>query len=323
MNPEIFAAHSLLSAIYMERGEREQALTVLFYGAHTRPAEKKVWVDVAKLILDRAGDDHLSAVRDAIYCFNRIVGLDPKDSNARRHRAVLNSELGNISQALADYKRILHDSPEDIEVLRRLTELYTEIGEAARAIEAFENYLSHHQSSQLQAVTSLDWSDVNVYAELCTVSLTPSAAIKKVKAFARWLLGRSEEQYWDDYTDDDREYDGEDQPRRIQASQFSSSKYDRSTYGLGLPLELRVKLGILRLSIASADSDDDLKEALVRLTSPISPATNSASATLIGLSQTICILAASFLIIRICSWTLEMLSGHMSISWRRCAFTSH
>ena len=262
VNPEIFAAHSLLSAIYMERGDREQALTALFYGAHTRPTDKKVWVDVAKLILERAGDDHLSAVRDAIYCYNRIVGLDPKDSDARRHRAVLNSELGNISQALVDYRRILQHSPQDIDVLRRLTELYTETGEAAKAMEAFDSCLTYCQSSQLQIVKLLNWSDVNVYAELCTISQNPSVAIKKLKAFARCLLGRLEEKYWDDYNDDDREYDDEDQPRRIQVSQFSSGKYDRSTYGNGLPLELRVKLGILRLSVGSTDLDEDLKEAL-------------------------------------------------------------
>ena len=247
----------------MERGEREQALRALFYGAHTRPTEKKVWDDVAELILRRAGDDHLSAVRDAIYCYNRILGLDPQDADARRHRAVLNRELGNATQSLADYKRLLHDSPQDVEALRRLVELYTESNEAAKAIEAFDVHLSHFQSSHIQAFNPFEWSDLNVYAELCGISQIPSVAIKKLKRFARWLLGRLEEQYWDEYTDDDREYDGEDQPRRMQVSEFSSSKYAMGTYGLGLPLELRVKLGIFRLNVGSTDPDDDLKEAMV------------------------------------------------------------
>ena len=264
-NPEIFAAHSLLSAIYMERGDKERALTALFFGAHTRPTEKKVWDDVAKLILERAGEDHLSAVRDAIYCYNRIVGLDPKDLEARRHRAGLNCELGNITQALTDYNRILNDSPEHIGVLRRLAELYTELGEAAKATIPFEACLTYCQSLQPEVVNLFDWSDVNIYAELCTISFEPQVAIQKLKAFARWLLGRLKEKYWDDINEDDREYDAEDKSRRIQVPHFFPGEYDQRSYGLGLPLELRVKLGILRLNIRSNHVDDHLKEAVVSL----------------------------------------------------------
>ena len=263
INPEIFAAHSLLSAIYMERGEKEQALTALFFGAHTRPTEKKVWADVAKLILERAGDHHLSAVRDAIYCYNRIIGLDTQDLEARRKRAALNYELGNISQALADYSRVLSDAPEDVGVLRRLAELHTELGEAEKAIAPFEAYLAHCQSLQPEVVKSFDWSDINIYAELCAISFEPQTAIQKVKAVARWRLGRLKERYWDEYNDDDREYDTEDMLRRTQVPQFSPGKYDRVSYGLGLPLELRVKLGILRLDIGGGRVDDHVKEAIV------------------------------------------------------------
>jgi predicted Zn-dependent protease len=50
-NPEIFAAHSLLSEIHFARGDKDKALAALFNGAHTRPKDIQVWSRVANLIL--------------------------------------------------------------------------------------------------------------------------------------------------------------------------------------------------------------------------------------------------------------------------------
>jgi len=71
-------------------------------------------------------------------------------------------------------------------------------------------------------------------------------------------LGRGRETHWDDIVEDDREWDSKDIPRRSQVQHFSPGQYGSMTYGDGLPLEIRIKLGIYRLRLGN-----HVKEALV------------------------------------------------------------
>ena len=255
-NPEIFSAHALLSEIHLARGDNDRALTALFHGAHTRPTDTEVWTKVAELILERAGNDRLSGIRDAIYCYNRVIGVDPGQVEARYRRAALNLERGHKGKAAYEYERLLKLLPHDTTVLRHMAELFNEIGDTERVISHFEEAIAHYQSVEPSAVTSFTWSDANIYAELLTYSDQPSRGIVKLRSLSRWLLGRGQEEFWDKYTDDDREFDAHDQPRRNEVPEFICGKYGRSAYGEGLPLEIRVKLGILRLKGENSEFEE-------------------------------------------------------------------
>lgn len=246
-NPEMFSAHALLSEIHLARGDNDRALTALFHGAHTRPRDTEVWTKVAELILERAGNDRLSGIRDAIYCYNRVIGVDPTQVEARYRRAVLNLEFGHKGKAAYEYERLLKLLPHDTTVLRHIAELFIDIGDTERAISHFEEAIAHYQLVEPDVATSFTWSDVNIYAELFSYSGQSSRGVAKLKSVSRWLLGRGQETFWDNYTEDDREFDADDQPRRKEVPEFVCGRYGRSAYGEGLPLELRVKLGILRL----------------------------------------------------------------------------
>ena len=246
----------------MARGDRSRATHALFNGAHTRPRDTVLWSKVAKLIMEIAGDDRASAYLDAIYCYNRVIGSDSSHVEARYERAALHREFGNERRAAYDYVRLLRLLPHDTTVLRNLAEVYIEIGEGARAMAYYEASIAHFQSLQQYNVTAFTWSDLNIYAELfmySTDSEEIAEGISKVKKVCRWLLNRGEDHFWDHYTHDDREFDAADEPRRLLAPEFDRDKHDLSSYGYGLPLEIRIRLGLLRLELG----EDHFEEAVV------------------------------------------------------------
>ena len=261
VNPEMFSAHSLLSEIHMARGDQNKALTALFHGVHTRPRDTQAWCKVAELILERALDDRSSGIRDAIYCYNRVIGADSTHVEARYSRAALNREIGNKSKAAYDYERLLKQLPHDTTVLRHIAEIYIELGEVERALRHYDHSISHYQSKEPHVVTSITWSDLNIYAELLSCLGDYSKGLQILKTLCRWLLGRKDDRIWDEFADDDREFDVEDLPRRAIAEEFVPGKFEAATYGEGLPLELRVKLGVFRLKLGRSY----LVEAMVRL----------------------------------------------------------
>ena len=128
-NPEIFTAHSLLSEVHLVQGDKARATTALFHGAHTRPRDTQIWSKVAELILERAREDRVSAIPDAIYCYNRIINADSAHIEARYQRASLHREIGNNKQAASDYRHLSEQLPHNTTVLRHLAEAYIEIGE--------------------------------------------------------------------------------------------------------------------------------------------------------------------------------------------------
>ena len=259
VNPEMFAAHSLLSEIHLARGDEDKALAALFNGAHTRPRDVKVWSRVASLILERAGDDRLAALNDAIYCYNRIIGVDATNMDARYQRAALNRELGYNGRAVLEYERMLRLLPHDTTVLRHLAEVCIDLGEVERAKNHYDASIAYYLSDEEASAMTISWSDINIYGELFGFLHRYAEGISRLKSLSRWLLGRGRETYWDDVVEDDREWDTEDYPRRSQVQQFTAGQFGSTTYGDGLPLELRVKLGVYRLKLGA----NYVKEALV------------------------------------------------------------
>lgn len=258
-NPEMFKAHSLLSEVYYAKGEKDRAIVALFNGAHTRPNDPSIWSKVADMILEMAGEDRQPRLREVIYCYNRAINADRSNVAARLKRAALNHESGQLTKAISDYTFALKAHPEDTTILRGLAEVYIDMGESFRAITYYNEAIEMLQSSLAESV-EFDWSDANIYAELFIDSELFAEGLTQVKKVCRWLLGRPPDDIWDRYAQDDREFDFFDEPRRVTVPEFSPL-FPSFTYGEGLPLELRVKLGILRLNMGV----EHFEEAMVRL----------------------------------------------------------
>ncbi|KAL8992356.1 MAG: hypothetical protein Q9169_007160 [Polycauliona sp. 2 TL-2023] len=247
LNPEMYAAHSLLSEIHTARGDYDKALAALFNGAHTSYRNPEPWFTIARLILARADDDDHSAQRDALYCYNRILVVDPGNVDALHQRALLRRTLGYKRRAANDYEHLLRLDPHDVDVLRALAAIYTEMDKPDRAIELYDQIIPHYQTADTEQTGSFSWSDVNIYVELFAYQQRYAEAITKLKSLSRWLLGRRSDVIWEGFCEDDREWDCDDQPRRARIPDFVPGTYPAESYGSGLPLELQIKLGIYRL----------------------------------------------------------------------------
>lgn len=260
VNPEMFAAHSLLSEIFLARGEKDKAVTALFSGAHTRPRDPTVWHKVARMIQDRAGDDRQKTLNDIIYCYSRIIEIDGKNYNARFQRAAAYRELGYNGRAAGEYERILKDLPHNVRALRHLAETCIDMQEVQKALQYYLDSIEYYMSLDDDENIEFSWSDVNICAELYAYLGDPKEGLYLLSSVSRWLLGRRNDHLWDEYVEDDREWDADDSPRRIKTDGFVPGSYPRDSYGMGLPMELRIKLGTFRIKMG----DRYRIEALVR-----------------------------------------------------------
>lgn len=260
INPEMFTAHSLLSEIFLAKGQKDKALSALWNGAHTRPKVPSVWLKVARLILERAGEDRKSALNDVVYCYSRVIDIDPKNFNVRYQRAAVYRELGYNGRAAAEYERILKDQPHSTRALRHLAEVFIDLNEVQRAIDHWSESVKYYTSHDPVSGHDFTWSDANIYAELFGYVGRHEKGLSALKWVARWLLGRRDDDFWANFELDDREWDSGDSPRRIKTDGFIPGQWPRDSYGLGLPLELRIKMGLFRLRMG----EEYHSEALVR-----------------------------------------------------------
>ncbi|KAL5339130.1 hypothetical protein BJX70DRAFT_408376 [Aspergillus crustosus] len=258
INPEMFAAHSLLSEIFLAQGEKEKAVTALFSGAHTRPRDTGVWLKVARMILEQAGDDRQSALSDVLYCYSRALDNDPLNHNVRFQRAAIYRELRYNGRVVTEYERLLKELPHNVRALRPLTEVYIEQNEYQKAVDHWSDSIQHYMMHGPEETPEFTWSDANIYIELYTYLGTHSEGLKAAKTVSRWLLGRKDDTMWNDFDEDDREWDDEDLPRRIKTDGYVPKRWPLESYGQGLPLEFRIKLGLFRLKLGYEQLDEAL-----------------------------------------------------------------
>lgn len=250
-NPEIFAAHSLLSEILLAQGKERDSLTVLLAGAHTK-RDADLWYTVAQKTLKLAGEKRAKLdIEQAIYCFTWAIKLEPTDYDSRREKLNLLLELGELPRARKECKMMVNARPYDLGIIKQYADLCTQSahpGEIQRARIAYERAIDFYSKGRSLGLPDTQWSHLNIYIDLFQDGETVNNAMKRLKELSRWLLGRKEDSWWNEIEDDDREFDMDDEPRRIQVPQFGLSKFqDRpEMYGAGLPLELRVKMGIYR-----------------------------------------------------------------------------
>ncbi|KAL4822051.1 hypothetical protein BDW67DRAFT_7101 [Aspergillus spinulosporus] len=258
VNPEMFAAHSLLSEIFLAQGEKEKAVTALFSGAHTRPRDTTVWLKVARMIMEQAGDDRQAVLNDVLYCYSRVLEIDPQNHNTRFQRAALYRGLGHNGRAVTEYERILRDLPHNVRALRLLTDTLSEQNQYQKALDYWSESIQHYMAQEPEETPEFTWSDANIYIELYTYLGRHAEGLKAAKAVSRWLLGRKDDIMWDNFDEDDREWDHADFPRRIKADGYIPKRWPPDTYGPGLPLEFRVKLGLFRLKLPERHVDEAL-----------------------------------------------------------------
>lgn len=267
-NPEIFAAHSLLSEIFSDMGNKQKSLEALIVGAPTK-RDKELWFYIIDHVKQIDPDEYplfTNANKTAVIldCLNAILRIDGEDYEARTQKLEIVSQLGQVSKCVRLCRKMLTMKPYEDGVLKIMARVGTSSAKQTRfhlqkIITSFDTsiayFLKHDKSP---SKSNLDWSLLNIYLDLLDRSGDYVRGLSRLKSLSRWIQNRKEETYWDEQ-DDDREFDIEDEPRRTTVPQFSRVS-SKAKYGKALPLEIRVKMGLFRLR----QKPPHFEEAMVR-----------------------------------------------------------
>ena len=266
LNPEIFSAHSLLSEIYDEMGEKQKSVEALIIGAPTK-RDKDLWFHIIDCVNEMDSNKYPLFTEESkqaiiLDCLKSIIQLDPNDYEARGHRLEIESSLGRVSRCVKLCRKMLTIRPFDDDVLKQMARLGTSSKKQTkihleRIIHSFDTSIAYFLLNDTAMSSNLDWSLLNIYLDLLDRSGDYDRALFRLKSLARWIQGRADETYWDDQ-EDDREFDIEDIPRRTAVPEFTHvSKKVKN--GKTLPLEIRVKMGLFRLYLEPSN----IQEAMV------------------------------------------------------------
>lgn len=258
INPEIYVAHSLLSDILIAKGQQKDALGALMTGANIKK-DPDLWLLVANKTLEMAGAFRTRAEYDqAVFCLSKAIHYSHGEDTfeIRTQRRDLHLDAGHDIKARTDTKILLRAKPDDLDNLKLYAELCLESKdhfEMAAAREIYENTFQIFEDKDSFGDAEAQWAHLNLYLDIVEATREPHHAIFQLKRIARWFLGRKEDEYWDEVKGDDRELDSGHE-RRFEIPEFrNSSNHNLDAYGDGLPLDLRVKVGTLRLKMKKQD----------------------------------------------------------------------
>lgn len=273
LNPEIFDAHNIVSEIYAAMGEELKSIESLIIGAPTK-RDPELWhliIERIKKLDTTVHPNYTEEVKTAIIlqCLKSIIALDVTNYEARSLKLEIEARLGHVSKCVNLGTKMLKTLREqqqdpDTEVLKIMAMMGTSTAKQTKRhltkiIEEFDQAIEIFTGPDRDPKTSeLDWELINIYLDLLDRTGKYEYALRRLKDLSRWKQGRRNETYWDEQKDD-REFDIEDEPRRIEVFDFKR-KSKSAKYGATLPLEIRVKMGLFRLR----NSAEDYSEAIVR-----------------------------------------------------------
>lgn len=164
-------------------------------------------------------------------------------------------QQGLLVRARNEARRCLQADPGDVEAMKSLAEISASLNEPEQATPYFKSLIDSCMKKGDPDGTQLTWETVNWYIDTLLEAKQYRDALQGLTTVSRWLLGRADETYWDEL-DDDREWDIDDEPRRVAIPAFQKNRVTSERYGEGLPIELRVKLGLIRVSLGKQYLDE-------------------------------------------------------------------
>jgi general transcription factor 3C polypeptide 3 (transcription factor C subunit 4) len=251
MNPEHFPIHAMMAMILFHKKRDQDALNALCVGVYSTRETDSWWYVIMKLKekgVDARGNETRETRQRLQECYSMLLDIDRNDVEARTGR-MYNYLAGNQNtRAKNECLHLLKGDPCNATFLTHLAELCFTLEEPATALPSYQIFVDicikndHHQQ------TSLTWQLLDFYIDLLIQSERYEEALTRLRATSRWLLGRGAELYWDFQTDD-REWDLDDDPRRLEVAEFIQGEHEENAYGAGLMIELRIKLALIRLGM--------------------------------------------------------------------------
>ncbi|EXK37813.1 hypothetical protein FOMG_08377 [Fusarium oxysporum f. sp. melonis 26406] len=263
INAETHQAWTTLSSIFREQGDMGKSLSAMVYAAHLRPKDVNGWLQCASFALENVADDEAGNLNTARLCYSAALRADHTNIDARLGKGLVCHRQGHLAAAISDYKVVLEHRPYDLEIVRKLAEACVDNKQAEAAvpsaIAAYKRFFDHERTKPQMEITEAPWHDIGIYVELFASTGRYQEAIQESKSLSRWLLGREAEDYWDQWTSDDREWDLDDE-RRAAVPKFTAGVWSPDTYGQSFPWDLRARLAIYRFRLG--DEDEAMRHLL-------------------------------------------------------------
>ncbi|KAG4257055.1 hypothetical protein FPRO03_04065 [Fusarium proliferatum] len=263
INAETHQAWTTLSSIFREQGDMGKSLSAMVYAAHLRPKDVNGWLQCASFALENVADDEAGNLNTARLCYSAALRADHTNIDARLGKGLVCHRQGHLAAAISDYKVVLEHRPHDLEIVRKLAEACVDNKQAEAAvpsaIAAYKRFFDHERAKPQTQIMEPLWHDIGIYVELFASTGRYQEAIQESKSLSRWLLGREAEDYWDQWTSDDREWDMDDE-RRTAVPNFTASVWSPDSYGQSFPWDLRARLAIYRFRLG--DEDEAMRHLL-------------------------------------------------------------
>ncbi|CCH46085.1 Transcription factor tau subunit [Wickerhamomyces ciferrii] len=261
LDPRNFSAYKTLGEIYDRQDLKNKACNAWFLAAHLNPADGRNWEFVARVSRD------LGHLAQALYCYGRALTAKHKTYDVLYQRALLYREVGQLGRSLENFQKLQKIYPGESDVVRELALIYIQLNRVNDAIAMYlkiyernvakrlkdddNNYLDasdedeeEEEDSGSEIFPVFNWSMLNILAELFVKQKNHAIAVKTIKQISRWIQRREDEEFWED-VNDDSEFD----ERRYENFKFEALSDVLKTRSHKLPIDIRVKLGSLRLRL--------------------------------------------------------------------------
>lgn len=149
----------------------------------------------------------MNLLEQASYCLGKALKEQPDDREMLIERALLYTDLNQISRALNCYESVLKLEPSSLEVVQEMAKLYMEQDNVKKAIQLFERTFLvaidldedatlppseqlWQKLSETELGTSLTFDQLHVYVELLMLNRKHRKAMQTIQEACKMILGR-------------------------------------------------------------------------------------------------------------------------------------
>ncbi|CCF57694.1 hypothetical protein KAFR_0D00470 [Kazachstania africana CBS 2517] len=207
----------------------------------------------------------IGQIGKALEGFQKLYKNNPFDANILRELAILYVDYDRVNDAIDLYMKVYDTNIKRREAIEKASENALESSgdenneaDFSQDEEKEDDLQLDSQIEEMAAYPDVnwkkinkkfkcipfDWSSLNILAELfLKLTVGSNSGIKTIKSCARWIQHRELQTFWDDVTDDS-EFD----ERRIKNSRYDSLTDVEKAKSYTLPIDIRIRLGLLRLN---------------------------------------------------------------------------
>lgn len=221
MEPAVRSAWATLALCFKELEEPERALQCRIMEAHLTYRPIALWEELAQ------SSRELGYNEQAIYCLSKAISSSREKDRVdvidiMWERGQLLEELNEPRRAMHSYLQMLHYRPQNQSIIRQVIPLLFQMNMIDRAIKILQQCEEWNMAAfpdPLLDPSMMDDSlgpdvrntyepnEVVTLADLLLRANRPQEALHTLRRGARWLDGRSSEEFWNDVLGDDREFD--------------------------------------------------------------------------------------------------------------------